>query len=418
MLSRKLLALFLFFFAAGAIAQDTLYSIEYQGLKRTREVYLRNFVIAETGVPLDTAALSQSVKNMLNTNLYATAELTMKDTLDGVKAIIKVKEKWSVFPTASWGVIDDNFWVQGGWHDNHFLGRGIRHGLVLRYYDRFAVEGYFKAPYWFRNSWGMESNWFFGRTIEPIQFPEEAIRYNEDRQMFNLLLSYALKPNNLLYAGYELEISNFHNRDELPDGSAAVLNEVQRKHNLVLRHHNRHNLNIVEQYLSGWANEIIVKASVVPDGDRWYPYLRNDLKIFFRPWKTGNIGSRTRIGLAENNSSVFAQFIQDSFINVRGIGNKPFRGTAELTENLELRQTVYDRSWLAVQAIAFCDYSVVRPPGGELKEMFAPDNNRMFAGVGGRISFKKGFDFILRMDYGFSLTDGKGGFVLGAGQYF
>src|SRR5690606_33067424 len=127
-------------------------------------------------------------------------------------------------------------------------------------------EGYFKAPYWFRNSWGMESNWFFGRTIEPIQFPEEAIRYNEDRQMFNLLLSYALKPNNLLYAGYELEISNFHNRDELPDGSAAVLNEVQRKHNLVLRHHNRHNLNIVEQYLSGWANEIIVKASVVPDG--------------------------------------------------------------------------------------------------------------------------------------------------------
>ena len=61
---------------------------------------------------------------------------------------------------------------------------------------------------------------------------------------------------------------------------------------------------------------------------------------------------------------------------------------------------------------------MVRPPGGELKEMFATDNNRMFAGVGGRISFKKGFDFILRMDYGFSLTDGKGGFVLGAGQYF
>lgn len=418
MLIRWLLLLLVSLLSPLVVAQDTLISVGIKGHARSRIAYIENFIVAPTDAPLDTAALNASVQNLLNTNLYASATWSLKDTLGGVQAVITLKEKWTVYPSASWGVIDENFWVEAGWRDNHFLGRGIRYGIVLRYYDRFAVEGYYKAPYWFGGRWGMEANWFFGRTIEPIQLQDGHTRFNQDRQMFNLLASYAIKPNNLLYAGYEFDLSQYHNRDGEPDSYAAGFNEIQRRHQIVLRHHNRYNFNIYEQYVTGWANEVLLKGSFIPDGTRWYPYFRNDFKVFFRPWKTGNIGNRLRIGIAENHPSVFAQFIQDSFLNVRGIGNKPYRGTAELTNNLELRQTFYDNSWLALQAIAFCDYSVIRPPGGNFSEMFSASNSRLFSGVGGRIFFKGGFDFILRMDYGFSLTDGKGGFVLGAGQYF
>lgn len=400
-------------------AQDTLRAIEFEGERRSREVYLMNFVNAEIGQPVDTSRLNQDVANLLNTNLFVDVDVELRDTLEGQKAVYLIEEKWTSYPAGNGGIIDDNFWIELGWRDNHFIGRGIRLSVLVKYYDRFSVNGYFKAPYWFGNDWGMEVNWDIGRTIEPITFgPDSSVRYNQDKIMANALLSYAVKPSNFVFAGYELEISDYNNRDGIPDGAAAGLNEVQRMHRAVIRHHNRHHLNIWEQYLSGWSNEVIVKMGIVPDDERWYPFFQNDLKLFWRPWKSGNVGNRLRVGIAENHPSVFAQFIQDSFLNARGLGNKPFRGTAELTNNFELRQTIYDRHWIALQAVTFCDYSVVRPPDGNFEDMFDPDTTRLFAGIGGRIFFKDFFDFILRADYGISLTDKRGGFVLGLGQYF
>lgn len=407
------------FCCAEAAGQQLLRAIEFEGQRRSKPVYLHNFVHAEVGVAVDSVRLAQDAQNLLNTNLFSWVEVDLRDTLEGVKAVYRIKEKWTRYPAGNGGIIDENFWVELGWRDNHFLGRGIRWSVLVKYYDRFSVNGFFRAPYWFGKNWGMEASWDFGRTIEPIQLAEHWVEdYNQDKVMANLLFSYALKPSNFLYAGYEIEISDYRNRYGGQLGPAASQNEVQRMHRLVLRHHNRHNLNISEQYLTGWANEAIVKMGLVPDGKRWYPYVQNDLKLFLKPWKTANLGNRLRVGWGENHPSVFAPFVQDSFLNIRGVGNKPFRGTAELTNNLELRQTIYDRHWLALQAVAFCDYSVVRAPGSKSSSMFDAGNHRAYAGIGGRIFFKNAFDFILRADYGISLTDKRGGFVLGLGQYF
>lgn len=296
--------------------------------------------------------------------------------------------------------------------------------LLARYYDRFSIRGFFQAPYWFGKGWGMESNWEFGRTVEPITYSEdEVVDFNQDRIFFNVLTSYALQPNNLLYAGFEFDELRFTMREEgesdWPMGSSSVQTKIQ----IVLRHHNRHHLNIFEQYVTGWSNELILKSAFIEDrlpgaGGRFYPFFQNDFKFFARPWKTGNVGVRIRVGIAENDRSVFAQFIQDSFLNVRGIGNKPFRGTAELTGNIELRQTIYDRHWIALQSVAFYDYSTIRPSGGDFGDMFSENQMYQFAGIGGRIFFKNAFDFVLRADYGIGLNNGRHGFVLGLGQYF
>lgn len=407
-----------------SIAQDTLRAIEFRGDEKSHRNYLMNFVLSAPGEPVDSMRVEQDVKNLLNTNLFATVDVEQRDTTNGTIFTYVLNKKWTSYPAGNGGIIDDNFWIELGWRDNHFIGRGIRVMLLAKYYDRFSIRGFFQAPYWFGNGLGMESNWEFGRTLEPITLSEDSVlNFNQDRTFFNAMLSYALKPNNLLYTGFEFEELRYTFRDADEISGPESLNEVQTKIQWLVRHHNRHNLNIFEQYITGWSNELILKTAFIEDSSpgklgRMYPFFQNDFKLFVRPWKTGNVGARIRVGVAENDPSVFAQFIQDSFLNARGIGNKPFRGTAELTANFELRQTIYDRHWIALQSVAFYDYSTIRPPGGNFGDMFASDQMYQFAGIGGRIFFKDAFDFILRADYGIGLNSGRHGFVLGLGQYF
>jgi hypothetical protein len=398
--------------------------LQFEGNRKSKEPYMFNFIESVPGNILDTALVAQDVKNLLNTNLFAIVEARIDTVPDGVVLSYLIKEKISSYPAGNGGIIDDNIWMELGWRDNHFLGRGIRAMLLAKYYDRFAIRGFFQAPYWFGSGWGMESNWEFGRTIEPITINADSVlRFNQDRRFMNLMASYAFKPSNLFYAGVEFESLEYTFRDRNDFPEPAALEEIQTKIQFIVRHHNRFHLNIFEQYVTGWANEFILKTAFVEDqrpdqNNRWYPFFQNELKVFVKPWNTGNIGLRNRIGIAENDPSVFAQFIKDSFLNARGIGNKPFRGTAELTTNIELRQTIYDRKWIALQSVAFFDYSAIRPPGGNINDMFLNQNSHSFAGIGGRIFFKNIYDFILRMDVGFSLNDNRRGFVMGLGHYF
>jgi hypothetical protein len=419
-----IISLFLFLVAGNLLAQSRIVALNFEGTKKSKEPYLLNFVQSLPGTVGDTALIDQDARNLLNTNLFAIVVTRIDTVPDGVILTYSIKEKISSYPAGNGGIIDDNIWTELGWRDNHFLGRGIRAMLLAKYYDRFAIRGFFQAPYWFGSGWGMESNWEFGRTIEPITINADSVlRFNQDRRFMNLMASYAFKPNNLIYAGIEFESLEYTFRDRNDFPEPAALEEIQTKIQFIVRQHNRFHLNIFEQYVTGWANEFILKTAFVEDrrpnhDNRWYPFFQNELKVFVKPWATGNIGLRNRIGIAENHPSVFAQFIQDSFLNARGIGNKPFRGTAELTTNIELRQTIYDRKWIALQSVAFFDYSAIRPPGGNFNDMFLDENSHSFAGIGGRIFFKNIYDFILRMDVGFSLNDNRRGFVMGLGHYF
>lgn len=411
----------LWMFASLVQAQPNLVHIEYQGCNKTHPSYFPNFVMSKVGEPVDTLQLAQDVKNLWNTNLYADVYYELFDTLGGTAARFVLREKWTSYPAGNGGIIDENFWMELGWRDNHLLGRGIRAMLLAKYYDRFAVRGFFQAPYWFGKGFGMESNWEIGRTIEPLgNLSDEVLDFNQDRVFVNMLASFALKPSNLLYFGVEYHRLAYMLRYDEELLAPDAFSEVQTQYLLVARHHTRYHLNIFEQYVTGWSNEVLLKTAFVPDpaSQRLYPFFQNETKLFFRPWKSGNVGTRLRAGIAENDASVFAQFIQDSFLNVRGIGNKPYRGTAELTWNVELRQTIYDRRWVALQSVAFFDYSAIRPPAGDFNSMFTAQHSHAYAGLGGRIFFKNVFDFIMRLDVGLSLQDGSGGFVMGLGQYF
>jgi hypothetical protein len=139
--------------------------------------------------------------------------------------------------------------------------------------------------------------------------------------------------------------------------------------------------------------------------------------------KRTNLAFRVRLGISTNNDSPFAPFVADSHVNLRGVGNRIDRGTAQVVINAEYRRTIFfkeqtSRKW-AVQVVGFVDMGSWRDPGGEITDLFNPDQFREFVGGGIRIINNKIFGAVLRIDYGVDVFDpNQRGIVLGLGQYF
>ena len=125
------------------------------------------------------------------------------------------------------------------------------------------------------------------------------------------------------------------------------------------------------------------------------------------------------MGLSSNHESPFAPFVLDSYLNIRGIGNRVDRGTGALILNMEYRHSLLEKERIAIQGVVFSDTGSWRNPGGNLDDFSNPDNFVLFAGGGLRFIHKKIYNAILRVDYGFNLQERQvNGFVLGVGQYF
>ena len=78
----------------------------------------------------------------------------------------------------------------------------------------------------------------------------------------------------------------------------------------------------------------------------------------------GNLAMRLRLAISTNNETPFAPFVVDSHVNLRGVGNRIDRGTAQVVFNAEYRHTVYNLNRWAGQLVAFSDIGTWRNPGG------------------------------------------------------
>ncbi|MEJ6614158.1 MAG: hypothetical protein QNL46_05480 [Saprospiraceae bacterium] len=126
-----------------------------------------------------------------------------------------------------------------------------------------------------------------------------------------------------------------------------------------------------------------------------------------------------KLGIASNNDSSFAPFVVDSHTNLRSVGNRIDRGTAQAVFNLEYRHTVWHQQKWGAQIVGFTDIGTWRNPGGDLDDLYDSDNFRQFVGGGFRIIYQKVFGAILRVDYGIDIYNRQDkGFVIGLGQYF
>lgn len=421
---KKIFTLFLFFTVFNLIAQQgdgwTIESIHFEGLEKTKESYLRQFLKSKEGDTFQTTHLQNDVQQLWNvgTNQKVAARI---DSLPNqtVKITFQLKEKKTLLPIVNLGGIKDNVWFQLGLIDFNWLGRG--HQFLAFYQNtdnRHGGQIFYRIPY-LNRKWGLAFNLLQWRSLEPLYFSEGAVNYDYDNRNVGVTLIRNFNFRQSLELGasffqekYKKSESQFIDNPPGPTGLTLpkVSSKIEYIHNF---------LNYNDIYLNGWSGRAIWQTVYNINDKTIFNSLILQARKFHRFGKNGNLAIRGRFGISTNNDTPFAPFVVDSRVNLRGSGNRIERGTGQLILNIEYRHTLLNWNTWAMQMIGFSDLGNWRSPGGSLDQFFKKEELKHFVGGGFRLIYKRIYDATLRVDYGVDIYDrSQKGFVIGIGQYF
>ncbi len=362
------------------------------------------------------------------TNSYFEPEQTLRNVIGIVDVQkvgdtkFKIIENKTFLPVIKFGGIKDNNWFQLGFQDLNLFGKGHQLSAYYQYSDkRHSTFAFYKIPYLKNPNWGWVGSFLSWRSVEPLNFPSGSFDYNYDNNAIYLGLIRNFGFRKSLEFGSSLFREIYEKRTEqsnpdTPEELPVLVREDKslQKLELILDNRNFHIFYLDGIYLRSTLQQVITFS----DQSLFHSF-QVESTYFRRIRNKGNFALRVLGGIATNNDSPFAPFVADSHFNIRGIGNRIDRGTAQLILSIEYRQTVLDKGNFAFQMIAFADNGSWRNPGGEVKDLFDSSSFQHFVGGGARIIYKKFFNAILRLDYGVNIRNAdQRGFVLGIGQYF
>ncbi|MEM7659864.1 MAG: outer membrane protein assembly factor, partial [Bacteroidota bacterium] len=167
-------------------------------------------------------------------------------------------------------------------------------------------------------------------------------------------------------------------------------------------------------------NDLLLESVLTFRYQDWFWKIQNQFRYYHRIGRKGNLATRVRLGISPDINSPFVPFVLDSYLNIRGSGNRVARGTGEIVWNGEYRHTLWeDGRYGAIQVVGFVDWGTWRTLDIKGRDMFRPENMVLFYGGGIRLYIPKASHLILRADYGFRAgAVRENGLVLGVGQYF
>jgi hypothetical protein len=401
------------------ISQEIIKSIQFSGLEKTEETYLRYFIKSSENTRFDSLQVANDLQILYNLRLFSEVTLDISEYEEGKIIEFRCTELFTLLPIISFGGVSDNFWFQVGALDYNLIGRGHTFGGYYRFYDRHSFAFFLKAPFFFSEHWGLAVDFGKFSTLEPAYISGDVIEYRVDRWNFTSGIAYNFSIYDRLEVGggYLYERYAKNNFPEFRILPVPTFREFSKY--LIKLMLGNYYLNYNWQYVSGMANELNLESVTTAEYDDIFWKALNISRVFIRIGNKGNLGFRLRLGVSTNINSPFVPFVLDNYINVRGSGNRVSRGTAEITINSEYRHTILENYFYAVQGVVFMDMSAWRPAAGSFSQMFTDNYNVTFGGFGLRLFFKQFYNFIIRVDYGISVTGNKGrGFVFGAGQYF
>ncbi|WP_424962059.1 POTRA domain-containing protein [Ekhidna sp.] len=392
-------------------------TINFEGLKKTKQTYLSQFLPFQIGDELDSAKLEETKQRLVNLEMFADVAYQVEQIDGDVKITFQMMELYTLLPIFNFGGIEENFWFQVGASEVNLRGKGNKLTMYYQYYDRSSFATHLTLDRIKQSQWGLNFNFIKWSTLEPLFFSNNVVEYE--------------------YDNYTLGIDAIHHfnfRDRIEFGSAFFIEDYQKytpgafegapenvnKHKILGKIRliqNRVNHHFF--YLNGGHNQLNLQTVQSLDNDPPFYIIFNDLKYFKRIGAYGNIASRLRLGLSSNEESPFAPFVLDSYVNIRGVGNRVDRGTGAIILNAEYRHAFIDQRNIAIQGVIFSDSGSWRNPGGDFADFVDSENFQLFAGGGLRLIHKKIYNAIFRIDYGINLQDqNMNGFVLGIGQYF
>ncbi len=394
--------------------------VKVQGNKNLKSEFVRQFALVKPGQELDSLRLESDMRRLRRLPAVAHAYYQVfPSNGDGYNVFYNIDENFTLIPSANiYTTNDDEFAFRLGLAEFNLLGRAINIGGFYQD-DIFSSYGIsLRAPYLFGPRWGIAINHQNLTTLEPVFFDDTTADYRYNNISNEFLILYEPSRRHRI----ELGVNFFTEEYEYRSGATSpeVPQDLEIDKYLYKLIYDYDNLDYFFHYVSGFRS--LLNFQYVKSSDNALPEFLigfNDFLYFKRVGKRGNWASRLRLGLSTNNDSPFAPFSVDNNLNIRGVGNTIDRGTGAIVLNTEFRYTLMEKNWFVLQGNGFVDTGSWRNPGGDLGDFGDAQNLRIYPGLGVRFIHKRIFNAILRIDYGFGITeDATRGFVFGIGQYF
>ncbi|NER14025.1 outer membrane protein assembly factor [Leptobacterium flavescens] len=394
--------------------------LKIEGLKKTKESLIRKIARVEAGQELDTVAIAEDIERLkrLASTAYADYEITHKENGEYI-VTYRIEENFTIIPglnifTANNGDVAFRVAI----FEFNLFGQNITTGgFFLR--DVFnSYGGYWEAPYLFSDKLGVSFNHKNNTTFEPIFFNDSEANYKYENKNYEAKLLY----NFDFHHRAELGINYTDEDYEFLEGATSPdVPLTARSSQLAYRAlYEYANVDIVYQYITGVRVKTTAQYINNPNELLNSSFIgTTEFQYFAKIGQKGNWATRTQALYASNTESAFAPFVVDNNLNIRGSGNIQDRGTAALILNTEYRHTFYEKGWFVFQGNVFVDASTWRNPNRDLSELIDGSTLRVNPGIGVRFIHKRIFNAVIRLDYGFGITDnGDSGLVFGIGQFF
>ena len=392
--------------------------IRFLGLKKTKDRVLRQILKLSPGRLATEKEIERDLQILKNFSSIGDAYYQV-DTIDNkLNITYDLDEINTLIPIINFGGIKNNVWFQAGFSDINLLGTGNSISASYRNIDkRSSGEAFFRALRVKGTKWGYSLSLSKWASREPLYFPNDAtVNYNYDNNSLGITGIYQFSLNRSVEFGGSIFEENYLKQggSDLPGPQKLIqlkyLGKIGYTENFVDR---------IYFSLKGFTWNFLYQKVYTREDKSIFDHFVVESKYFLLPDKEINFAFRLRFGISTNNNTPFAPFVVDSHINLRGVGNRIDRGTAQTVLNIEYRQTFFhDKDW-GGQFVVFSDLGTWRAPGEKLEDMLEIENVRHFVGSGVRIIYKPIYGAVLRIDYGFDLYRlYERGFVIGFGQYF
>ncbi len=400
------LLLLLFLFSIEFASAQTITSIRFIGLKRTKYSYLRDYIVhTKVGEKVDSLKINKDVQEIYNLRHFESVRFTLMNIdSQNVELHFIIKETYSMFPIADMGITKDFIRYQVGFIDFNTFGRSGTTTIFVRQFGAisFGLNGDYPFLLGKRN--GLSVDLLRQGTLEPIWKDDTKNEYKYDLYTASFLWRYDFSIRSFFRAGGGIQ----HERIEphfiynLDNSYPRIATHTRGIYRLNYRYTFINLTRVTQKGVYLDLNYTHVIPSVQKNilyGDSWR--FQTDLRVYTKLSTKSNIAARLRLGIG--NSALFDQFVLDDNTNVRGIGFKRYRSNYEIVLNLENRQTIFTHPLGIVQFVTFNDFS--------------PGHN--YSGLGFRVYAEPLHGIVFRIDYGMSTPKfDDGGLVAGIHQYF
>ena len=87
-------------------------AIEFEGLSKTKPVYLLQFVESKKGAEMDSITIEGDRQRLTNLSMFSNVLVETDNTDDGVIVKFQCQEIQTLLPILNFGGIKENFWFQ------------------------------------------------------------------------------------------------------------------------------------------------------------------------------------------------------------------------------------------------------------------------------------------------------------------